>query len=273
MKFAICNEMFGEMPFDEVFKLIRDCGYQGVELAPFTIAENVYDISVDRLGEIRRQLASAGLEMVGLHWLLAKTKGYHLTTPNSEIRRATGEYIASLAQLCADLGGKVLVLGSPEQRNLLQGCTHEEGMQLAADCLQTALPTLERCGVTLALEPLGPQETDFLNRADQGVELAKMVDSKFVQLHLDVKAMSSESTPIPKIIKDHKKYVAHFHANDPNLLGPGMGSVDFVPIFKALKDISYDGWISVEVFDYKPGPEKIARDSIAYMKKCLRKAK
>ena len=82
--------------------------------------------------------------------------------------------------------------------------------------------------------------------------------------------MSSEPTPIPDIIKQSAKHLAHFHANDPNLLGPGMGEVKFEPIIKALDDADYDGYLSVEVFDFKPGAEKIASESIRYLKKVCR---
>jgi sugar phosphate isomerase/epimerase len=135
--------------------------------------------------------------------------------------------------------------------------------------VRDAMPVLEDCGVTLALEPLGPAEGDFLNTAELGIELAKMVDSPNCRLHLDVKAMSSESKPIADIIRDSAEWTAHFHANDANLLGPGMGEIDFEPIFAALKETNYQDWVSVEVFDYKPGVETICEDSLAYMKKCV----
>jgi sugar phosphate isomerase/epimerase len=269
MKFAICNETFQDWPFDKAFAFARQCGYTGIEFAPFTIHKNAYEIAADRRREIRRQAEDAGLEVVGLHWLLAFTEGYYLTSPEADVRGRTSQYLGELARLCRDLRGKVMVLGSPKQRNLLPGVTHDEAMAYAADVLRDAVPTLQDCGVVLAVEPLGPQEGDFLLTAESGIRLVQMVDSPCCRLHLDVKAMSSEQKPIADIIRDSAPWIEHFHANDPNRRGPGMGDVDFRPIFATLREIDYQGWVSVEVFDYAPGVESLARDSIEYMRRCL----
>ena len=268
MKYAICNETFQDWPFDRAFAFARECGYTGLEIAPNTIALDAKDISPVRRREVRRQAEAAGLEVIGLHWLLAKTKGYYLTSPDAAVRRATVEYLGELARLCRDLGGWVMVFGSPLQRNLLPGVTHDQAMQYAAEVFRTAMPALEECGVTLAVEPLAPAESNFLNTAADGVRLVRMVDHPRCRLHLDCKAMSSESLPIPEIIRAHRADLVHFHANDANRQGPGFGDIDFVPIFAALREIGYDGWVSVEVFDYTPGVERLARESIDYMRRC-----
>jgi sugar phosphate isomerase/epimerase len=95
--------------------------------------------------------------------------------------------------------------------------------------------------------------------------LVNLVGSPNVQLQLDCKAMASESQPPADIIRANRDILAHFHANDPNRQGPGMGELDFAPIFQALKDINWRGWVSVEVFDYTPGIESLVRESMANM--------
>lgn len=269
MKFAICNETFQDWPFEKAFAFASELGYTGIEIAPFTIGKNAFDISPQRRAEVRRQAEQAGLEVVGLHWLLAFTEGYYLTSPDKTVRRKTTDYLAELARLCRDLGGTIMVLGSPKQRNLLPGVTSNDAMQYAAEVIGGAVEVFQECEVTLAVEPLGPQEGDFLLTADAGVDLIELVDSPCCRLHLDVKAMSSEGTPIPDIIRDHAEWLVHFHANDANRRGPGMGEIDFVPIFAALEDVHYDGWVSVEVFDYEPGIETLASESLVYMQQCL----
>jgi sugar phosphate isomerase/epimerase len=273
MKFAICNETFADRPLVDGFRLAAEIGYTGVELAPFTLSDNaatgagelkdVRQLSASQRERIKAAATDAGLEVVGLHWLLAKTEGFYLTSPDLKVQHATAEYLAALAVLCADLGGKVMVLGSPQQRNLLPGVSLEEATDHAATVLGAMLPICEDRGVTLALEPLGPAEGNFLNTAAEAVALADRLGSPACRLHLDVKAMASEPTPIVEIVKQNAANTAHFHANDPNLLGPGMGEVDFPPIYQALQATGYDGWVSVEVFKYEPTSEAIARTSFA----------
>ena len=270
MKIAICNETFSDRPIDEGFRLAAEIGYTGVEIAPFTLSEqlaadselgDVCDLSPEARERTKQAATDAGLEVVGLHWLLAKTEGFYLTSPDADIRRKTAEYFVALAELCHDLGGKTLVLGSPQQRNLLAGVSHEQAEEYAANVLGSALRFMEDHGLSLALEPLGPAEGDFLNTAASAVRLIERTNSSACRLHLDVKAMASEAEPIAKIIRDNADHLQHFHANDPNLLGPGMGEVEFPPILEALQDVGYDGWVSVEVFKYEPSRDEIARRS------------
>lgn len=268
MKYAICNETFKDWEFEDAFRMAVESGYGGIEFAPFTIHPDVRQISADKRAEIRAQLTSFGLESIGLHWLLAFTEGYYLTTADEAVRRETTRYLADLARLCRDLGGTIMVLGSPQQRNLLPGIDHDTGSDYAAEVLKGVVPVLEECEVQIAVEPLSPAEGDFLNTARLGAELVRKVDSAAVQLHLDVKAMSSEPEEIVDIIRDHHEMMIHFHANDANLRGPGMGEIDFVPILQTLKDVQYDGWVSVEVFDYEPGVEALCQESIEYLQEC-----
>lgn len=272
MKFAICNEQFEGWEFDRVCRFVSSVGYEGLEVAPFTLAPSITDVLPQRRAELKLQADDAGVEVFGLHWLLAKTEGLHLTSPDAGVRQRTAAYLGSLAEACHDFGGTLMVFGSPKQRSLLPGVSSDQAYEWAAETFRSAMPAIADCGVTLCMEPLSPAETDFVNTCADGLRLAAMVNHPSFVLHLDVKAMSSEATPVPELIRRHGGGAGHFHANDANLRGPGFGPIDFVPIFRALRDAGYNRWVSVEVFDYTPDPETIARQSIEYMQTCLDEA-
>ena len=271
MKFAICHELFENWDWERQCRFIAEVGYTGIELAPFTLASRITDVSAEQRRTLRQQAADHGLQIMGLHWLLAKTEGLHVTTRDAATRQRTAAYLRELAHACADFGGEVLVFGSPAQRNLTDDMTKAEGQAHAAEVFREVAPVLAERNVKLCLEPLTPKETNFMITCAEAMEVVRLVDHPQVCLHQDVKAMLSEPTPIPELIARYRPHVGHFHVNDSNLLGPGMGDTDFTPIFTALRDNSYDGWVSVEVFDYKPGCEYIARRSLEYMQAVLAK--
>lgn len=268
MKYAICNELFENWDFARVCQYVKSVGYDGLEVAPFTLAPLITDVDKARRAQLRREAEAAGVQIIGLHWLLAGTEGFYLTSADDAVRERTAKYLVDLAEATKDFGGDLMVFGSPKQRSLLPGVDRKQAFQHATDTFRRAMPGIAANGVSLCMEPLGPSETDFVNTAEEGAQLMEAVAHPNFVLHLDVKAMSSEPTPIAGIIRQYVPRTGHFHANDPNRRGPGFGDEDFVPIFKALKDSGYDRWVSVEVFDYSPDPETIASKSIEYMREC-----
>jgi len=269
MKFAICNETFGDWPLEEAVRYAAAAGYTGWEVAPFMLTDDLLAYSDQQRVDYRSVVEDAGLHIVGLHWLLAKTEGLHLTSGDAKVREETAHYLCELARLCRDLGGKVLVLGSPQQRNVPPEMSAAEALDNATEVLKAVVPTLCDTDTRIALEPLGPAEGNFLNTAAEARALADRFQFDSIGVHLDVKAMSSEAIPIPQIIAETADHLLHFHANDPNRRGPGMGEVAFEPIFQALREIGYDEWVSVEVFDYEPGVESLVKGSIDYMQRII----
>lgn len=272
MRYAICNETFEGWDHARVCATVAELGYTGLEVAPFTLAPRITEVSAARRAELRRQAEAAGLHIIGLHWLLAKTEGFMLTSPESAVRRRTAEYLVELARCCRDLGGDLMVFGSPAQRRIPTGATRAQAADYALDTFTQAMPGISEAGVRLCLEPLAPAEADFLNTCAEAVALLDRLPHPNFVLHQDVKAMSSEAESIPALIHRYASRLGHFHANDANRRGPGFGDVDFVPIFRALKEVGYSGWVSVEVFDYTPDPVTIARESIRTMRACAAKA-
>jgi sugar phosphate isomerase/epimerase len=267
MKFAICNETFQGWKIDEVFTYCAKLGYDAVEVAPFTLAKYATDVPAAERARIRDAAACAGIAISGIHWVLAQTEGLHLTSPEAAMRERTARYFGDLVDFCADLGGSTIVVGSPKQRNLLPGVTPDEAWTWATEAFRPAVKRAEELGVTICFEPLSPADTNFINTAAEATRFVDQLASPNFKIILDVRAMSSETKPIPQIVRESRGHFAYFHANDANMKGPGFGDIDFKPIAAALREVGYDGFVSVEVFNYDEGAEVIATKSLEYLKR------
>lgn len=272
MKYAICNETFQSQDWAETCRAVAESGYQGIEVAPFTLGADVREISLHARRVYADTARREGLEVVGLHWLLVSPKGLSVTDPDAAVRADTSRYLTALVNFCADLGGHILVLGSPAQRRLPTDVPPEQALPVAIDrlktCIEPALGAAQRHGITVCLEPLPPPEADFILTLEDAVTMIEQLQHPALRTIFDVKSASSEGKPLPDLIRTYAPYIAHVHANDANRRGPGFGATDYLPILSALQAASYSGYISVEVFDYSPDPYTIARESLAYMQRC-----
>ena len=267
MKFGICNEIFQGWSLERTFERAKQAGYDLVEIAPFTVAKSVVEISALERARIRELAARVGIGISGLHWVLVQAEGMYLTHPDPAVRRRTSEYFVELVNCCADLGGTRIVVGSPKQRNLMEGVSYEQAWEYARGVFAESVKCAEDRGVVICFEPLAPSETNFVNTAVEGIRFAREFASPAMSVILDVKAMSSEAKPIPQIIRESTGNFEYFHANDVNLKGPGFGEVRYEPIVEALREVGYDGVVSVEVFVFEEGAERIADESRAYLRR------
>ena len=266
MKFAFCNEMFRDVPLRQVFRTAAEIGYDGVEIAPFTVARSVTEVGPDARKAIRDDAAESGIEITGLHWLLLSPEGLYLNHPDDGIRRRTRLYLRDLIRFCGDIGGRVMVAGSPKQRNVLPDQTYEATWDRTRQAYLDCLPAAEENGVTICLEPLDGAQTNFINTPAEAARMVREIDHPNFRLIIDVRATLCQGLDVATEIHAHRDVMAYVHFNNADGDGPGFGDTDFAPILRALRETGYDGYGSVEVFDYSYGPDNIARKSLETLK-------
>lgn len=268
MKISICNELFKGWDIEKIFDYAAQLGYDGVELAPFTMGETALDISAAARKSIREAAAKAGIEIVGLHWLLVKPEGLYINHPDADIRKKTQDYLTALIDLCGDLGGKVLVHGSPQQRSVKAGWDPAEAWKRAQETFQICAEAAQSRDVFYCLEALTTADTNFINTIDEALRMVTEIDHPNFQTMLDCRSIhASAGSELPGVLRSALATgkLRHVHVNDPNGRGPGFGDLQFAPLLKVLHEADYPGYISVEVFDFAPDPQTIAGRSLGYL--------
>ncbi len=268
-QYAMCNESLQEKSWEQQCEIIGKAGYTGVEIAAFTLVEqSVDEISVQRRKEMVAVMKNNGLECAGLHWLLAPPpKGLHFTTPDKAVREKTVAYLDKLIDFCGDLDGTVMVFGSPKQRNAM-GIPVAEAKKYFAEGLAAVADHAQERKVKILLETLDSSQTDVVNTMAEAVEIIEQIDHPAVQTMFDFHNTADEKQSFVELLEKYHKYIYHVHVQemDGRHLGTGDAAVEFVDAFQFLKNIKFCGWVSLEVFDFTPGGEKIAVESFEVLK-------
>jgi sugar phosphate isomerase/epimerase len=270
---AICNEAFEKWDFAESCRVMKRLGYQGIEIAPFTLAEDPVDLTAERRREVKDIILSEGLRFVGLHWLLVSPKGLHVTTPDDTLRARSWQHIRNLIDLCADLGPDgVMVFGSPKQRGTVDGLTVAEATKNYVDGLASVAAQAEQRGVKLLIEALPAEQTDVVLTLDEAVRHVKAIGSPAIVTMFDTHNAVDEVEPHADLVEKHFEWIRHVHVNEIDGRHPGTGNYDFVSVFRKLNQLNYQGWISMEAFDFSPGAEVLAAESIQYLNRRIEEA-
>lgn len=272
MRFALCNEVLQPLAFAEQCALAARLGYSGLEVAPFTLAADPLAITDAQAAAFARIAADQGLEITGLHWLLVAPAGLSIVSADAAVCERTAAAMVRLVELCAAMGGRYLVHGSPKQRSVPPGDTRDAARERALACFAQAARAAERCGVAYCIEPLAPAETDFINTVAEGVQLVQAIGSPALRTMLDCSAAGqAEAEDVPALIRRWMPsgQIAHVQLNDPNRRAPGQGAMRFGPILAALREVGYRGALAVEPFDYQPDGPGCAARAIGYLQGVL----
>jgi sugar phosphate isomerase/epimerase len=273
IKFALCNEVLQPLPFGRQCELAAQLGYDGLEVAPFTLAADPMGITDEQAGAFARIAQDHGLAITGLHWLLVAPAGLSIVAADAAVRAATLSVMQRLVELCALMGGRYLVHGSPKQRSVPPGSSREQALARARDCFARVAVTAASCGVSYCVEPLSTHETDLINTVAEAAQLVDEIGSPALRTMIDCSAAGQvESQPVADLIAQWmpRGYIAHVQVNDPNRRGPGQGEMRFAPILQTLLRMRatghYQGVVAVEPFDYVPDGPGCASMSIGYLK-------
>jgi len=267
---SLCNEVLREKPFEEQCRIAAALGYQGLEIAPFTLDQE----APNRLPAWRRQEVAAiaedfGLAITGLHFLLATPEGLSLTSDSPARQVRTTDVLLGLVELCVDLGGMVMVHGSAAQRRVSDARSPEAARAAAASCLAKAAGMAGSAGIAYCLEPLSSDDTAFINTVAEAADFIDEVGVEGLKTMIDTGAAArQERQDVATIIRDWwpTGKLAHIQFNDRNRRAPGQGTMSFAPIIEALVDVGYDGAIAVEPLVYEPDGPTTAAAGIAYLR-------
>ena len=266
-RLSLCNEVVRELPFARQCALAAALGYDGLEIAPFTLGEEAYRMPAAERAQVRRACADAGIAVSGLHWLLVAPKGLSITSAEPAVREKTLDVMRRLIGLCADLGGSYLVHGSPAQRSL-DAADRDGSASRGEEAWAAVAGEAGAAGVTYCIEPLAARETDFVNTVAQAAAIVERIGSPALRTMIDTSAAAAaEAEPVADVVERWMPtgLIAHVQLNDRNRRAPGQGDDRFRAILAALKRTGYCGWLAMEPFDYVPDGATCAARAIGYV--------
>ena len=257
MKLSLCNEVLRHLSFEEQCRTAAALGYQGLEVAPFTLAADPRTLARADALRLKATAAAHGLAISSLHWLLVQPEGLSLSTADAALHTRTVEFLKQLIDFAAACGADVLVHGSPRQRSPGPGQSVADALARTEAGWAQLAPQAQAAGVIYCIEPLAASETPVLNTVAEAAAVVDRIGSPALRTMLDVSSASLSDTAPPAALLNRylaSGHIAHVQLNDRNRRGPGQGDTPQAPVIRTLRSLGYAGWLAVEPFEYLPDP-------------------
>ena len=244
MKFAVSNIALPAFDHADDFGRLGAMGLDAVEVAPSRVWRDTWHgLTTIEVSDYRRRIVNAGLDVVGLHSLFYDRPELGLFKDPAE-RAESLDFLEHLSKVCRDLGGRTLIYGSGRRRGTVP---EPEARAEAVAFFGELTKRVETHSTCFCFEPLGPEDSDFINSALESLAIVEEVGSPALQVQLDAKALVENSEAVIETFEAVRSKLIHFHANEPGLgvLG-STGEVDHKALGGMLNKIGYDGTVSIE---------------------------
>jgi sugar phosphate isomerase/epimerase len=267
LKFAVSNIALNAYDHADDFGHLVDMGLSGLEVAPSRVWRDTWrGLTNVEVNDYRRRAERAGLRIVGLHSLFFDHPNLGLFKP-PEIRARTLDFMEHLSAVCRDLGGRTLVYGGGRKRG---DVALDDAIEKTVAFMGELGKRIEGHGTCFCFEPLGPDDTDFINSALESLAIATEVASPALRVQLDAKALVENNEADIETFRCVAPMLVHFHANEPGLgvLGSS-GKIDHAGLGRMLRDIGYEGYVSIEQrMIEEADPLAGIRQSAHHLKEC-----
>lgn len=250
-------------PLEETIRRIARIGYDGIEIgaaAPHAYPEY---LSKERRQEIRKTLEDNNLALSSMLPAPGGGPGFNVASPLSEERRNAIEQYKKVGELCSELGGSTLLYVAGWQ---IYGTTRQQAWEWSRQALGEIAQTVEGYGVTIAVEPT-PVDSNLVEDCDDAIRIMREVDRPNVKLMFDtIHVMYRNEVPTDYVYRMAND-LHHVHLSDEDRLPPGAGRGDFVALVEALKEVGFDGYLTMEIgFNRRDvEPDQVARQAYEYM--------
>jgi len=248
-------------PAHEVFPLVAELGYDGLEL------HLLHPNQVNR-DEVRKLMSQYSLAVTTIGTgMAAGMEGLTFADPDLEVRRQAVMRVKEQIELALFLGSAVII-GLVMGRLGNDSADRPNRYDAAVGCLDECCKVAAQRAVTVLLEPLNRYESDYVNTVDDVLKIIRHIGLPNVKLLADTFHMNIEEANLAASLKRVSPNLGFVHLADSNRQAPGHGHLDIRGVLGALRDMGYQEYLSFEIFPL-PTPRQAAEDAIRFVKEIL----
>ncbi len=254
-------------PLEDVIRRLARIGYDGIEIG--AAAPHAYPdyLTPPRRREIKTVLDDSGLALASMLPAPGGGAGFNVASANPLERAAAVDQYKKVADLCAEWGGNILLYVAGWQ---VFGTTRQDAWKWSVQSLEEVAGHAAELGLTVAVEPTSA-DSNLVDSCDDVLEMMADVDRGNVKAMFDTYHTLYRNEVPTDYVYRLRENLAHIHLADIDRNPPGSGVVDYVSLIESLRDIEFDGYMTMEIGFSRRNvePDDMARRAYDYLKTLL----